>query len=68
MKLRELLEGIEILESCADLDLDLEISGVSYDSRTTAPGDLFVAMTGYAVDGHRFIPDRKSTRLNSSHL
>ena len=29
MKLRELLEGIEILESRADLDM--EISGVSYE-------------------------------------
>ncbi len=54
MKLRELLEGIEILESRADLDM--EISGVSYDSRKTRPGDLFVAMEGYETDGHKFIP------------
>ena len=40
----------------AEADLDLEISGVSYDSRKTQPGDLFVAMTGYATDGHKFIP------------
>ena len=54
MKLRELLENVEILYATADLDG--EISGVSYDSRTTRPGDLFVAMTGFAADGHRFIP------------
>ncbi len=52
MKLREVLAGVELLECRADLDQ--EISGVSYDSRMTAPGDLFVAMTGYATDGHRF--------------
>ena len=54
MKLRELLRGLEILETGADLDM--EIRGVSYDSRRTEPGDLFVAMTGYETDGHKFIP------------
>lgn len=54
MTLRELLRGVAVREVRADLDL--EVSGVSYDSRKTGPGDLFVAMTGYAADGHRFIP------------
>ena len=53
MKLRELLAGVPICASSADLET--EISGVSYDSRTTQPGDLFVAMTGFATDGHQYI-------------
>ena len=53
MKLKELLNGIEICSATADLEM--EISGVSYDSRTTQPGDLFVAMTGFATDGHAYI-------------
>jgi len=54
MKLSELLQGVEIIRSSADPDM--EISGVSYDSRQTQAGDLFVAVTGYETDGHRFIP------------
>ena len=54
MKLNELLAGVDILETTAELSL--EITGVSYDSRLTKPGDLFVAVAGYETDGHRFIP------------
>ena len=54
MKLHELLQGIEVLEQNADPEL--ELTGVSYDSRSTALGELFAAISGYATDGHRFIP------------
>ncbi|MDR3730029.1 MAG: UDP-N-acetylmuramoyl-L-alanyl-D-glutamate--2,6-diaminopimelate ligase [Oscillospiraceae bacterium] len=53
MRLQDLLQGIEIEETTADLTM--EIRGVSYDSRHTVPGDLFVAMTGFAADGHTFV-------------
>ena len=54
MKLGKLLENIPALELCADPET--EITGISYDSRKTQPGDLFVAIKGFEADGHRFIP------------
>ena len=54
MKLGKLLQGIDI--SRLEADLDMDISGVRYDSRLVEPGDLFVAVSGYETDGHRFIP------------
>ncbi len=54
MKLRELLEGLDILASSADLEQ--EIPAVTYDSRKVTPGSLFVAITGFATDGNLYIP------------
>lgn len=38
-------------------DPDIEITGVTLDSRAIGPGDLFVAIPGENVDGHDFIAD-----------
>lgn len=54
MDLSELLKDIHYCESA--VSGDIKISGISYDSRATQPGDLFVAIKGFESDGHRFIP------------
>ena len=54
MRLSDVLQDIVVLRS--EADLQMEITGVSYDSRQTKPGDLFVAMAGFATDGHKYIP------------
>lgn len=36
---------------------DVYVTGVVSDSRQVQPGNLFVAIPGERVDGHRFIPD-----------
>ena len=54
MKLKTLIEQLEPVALAADPET--EISGISYDSRKTQEGDLFVAIRGFETDGHRFIP------------
>ena len=54
MKLKEILKNIRVIHTTADPET--EITGISYNSRQTLPGDLFVAVRGFEVDGHRFIP------------
>ncbi|MBM7405835.1 MULTISPECIES: UDP-N-acetylmuramoyl-tripeptide--D-alanyl-D-alanine ligase [Sphingomonas] len=34
---------------------EFAVGGVTFDSREVAPGDLFVALSGEATDGHRFL-------------
>lgn len=55
MKLSELLKALKTPEVIGATDI--EISGVQFDSRRVASGDLFVAQAGTSVDGHTFIAD-----------
>ncbi len=57
MKLSELLARLDPAGIIAvKANPDTEIRGISYDSRKTVEGDLFVAIRGFETDGHRFIP------------
>jgi len=54
MKLKDLLRDVHVLET--NVDGELQITDVIYDSRKVVPGSLFVAVTGFVTDGNRFIP------------
>jgi len=53
LKLRNLLEKVNIVSVASDLDM--EISGVCYDTRALLPGNVFVAIKGFETDGHKYI-------------
>ena len=36
---------------------DSAVSGISIDTRTLKPGDVYFAIRGVSMDGHRFVPD-----------
>jgi UDP-N-acetylmuramoyl-L-alanyl-D-glutamate--2,6-diaminopimelate ligase len=38
-------------------DADPELTGIEMDSRKVKPGDLFVAISGFQIDGHQFIQE-----------
>ncbi len=52
---KDILSIPHIQASGFDTSGPLEITGVSIDSRTVKPGELFVAIRGDQFDGHNFI-------------
>jgi UDP-N-acetylmuramoyl-L-alanyl-D-glutamate--2,6-diaminopimelate ligase len=52
VRLSQLIEGIDIVERRNFRDV--EVGGITSDSRSVKPGDCFVAVRGRAVDGHEF--------------
>lgn len=52
MQLSHCLEGIPIKSHQGSLEV--EIKGITYDSRQVKPGDLFVCVPGFKVDGHDY--------------
>ena len=57
MKLKDLLNGAQLLS--VEADMEMEVTGISYDSHTTQPGDVFVAISGETTDGSRFIAEAR---------
>lgn len=53
MRLDRLLGHVEILASHGDLSA-VDVSSVSHDTRSTAPGALFCCIPGTITDGHDF--------------
>ena len=53
MRLLKIIEGVEILSILGSVDV--EVVGLTYDSRTVGEGSCFFAVAGTVVDGHNFI-------------
>ncbi len=57
MRLHRLLEGTGCI---GPLPRDVEVKGISYDTRTIKPGEVFVALHGYKTDGHRYMSQARA--------
>lgn len=53
MKLKTLVGSLVVAQTTGNTDVDIE--GIEVDSRQVKPGDLFVALKGFTVDGHQYI-------------
>lgn len=54
MRLSQLLQGVELKTAPEE---DMEVSGLSCDTRSLKPGEVFVALRGYKTDGHLYIDE-----------
>jgi len=55
MKLKQLIKSLDNYQADCNLR-DLEVRGISCDSKETSNGFIFVAIKGTNADGHKFIP------------
>ena len=55
MELKKILVGLEGLKAKGSLDID--ITGLESNSKNVKEGYMFIAIKGFAVDGHKFIDD-----------
>ncbi|REE83845.1 UDP-N-acetylmuramoylalanyl-D-glutamate--2,6-diaminopimelate ligase [Paenibacillus taihuensis] len=55
-RLQELLQATAIMDTYQAAE-DLTIGGIAYHSGKVKEGDLFVCITGYATDGHKYLRD-----------
>ena len=53
MELKTILSGLENLKVKGSLDID--VPNIKNDSRAVKPGDMFVAIKGFDIDGHEHI-------------
>lgn len=53
MKLSELVDVLHV--KTIESQIDVDVSGIETDSRRVKPGDVFIALRGFTVDGHDYI-------------
>ena len=55
MELKKILVGIEGLKAKGSLDID--VKNIESNSNNIKDGDMFIAIKGFATDGHTYIND-----------
>lgn len=54
MRLGNLIKSIDFIDLVNIENYDEEVEGISYNSKKTKVGDLFICLTGEHVDGHEY--------------
>lgn len=62
MKLRDVLKGVEF--ELISGNLDVNIDDIAYNSNNVINNSMFVALTGFMVDGHKYIDDAVNKGAN----
>lgn len=55
MKLKNLMNVLEIIEYRGEIDENLDISDICFNSKLCSSNSIFVAIKGYETDGHKYI-------------
>ena len=55
MELKKILVGIDGLK--AKGSLDIEVKGLESNSKNIKEGYMFIAIKGFATDGHKYVND-----------
>ena len=55
MKLKDILNNIDYEVISGDVLVD--VKDIAYNSKNVKEGFMFVALTGFMVDGHKYIED-----------
>lgn len=56
MKLKEILDSVNYVETNRESDFDIEIKNIAYHTDDVVEGSMYVAIKGLVVDGHKYIP------------
>ena len=55
MELKKILAGIEELKAKGNLDIN--VNNIENNSKNIKEGDMFIAIKGFATDGHAYVND-----------
>ena len=65
MELKSIISGIEGLKARGNLDLDIQ--AIESDSRKVSKNTMFIAISGFATDGHKYIKQAiENGKINQS--
>ncbi len=60
MKVKDILKDVKIIDIRGKVNMDMDITNISYNSKNIEEKGLFVAIKGLITDGHKYIKNAKN--------